>query len=38
MAEHYRANFMIEGPEARGLPLLERVADAARGWAWEQFG
>ena len=38
MAEHYRANFMIEGPEARGLPLLERVAAAARGWAWEQFG
>ena len=38
MAEHYRASFTIEGPEARGLPLLERVADAARGWAWEQFG
>ncbi len=38
MAEHYRASFTIEGPEARGLPLLEQAAHAVRSWAWEQFG
>ena len=38
MAEHYRAHFTIEGPGARGLPLLEEASGVVRGWAWEQFG